>query len=206
MKAICRQQAAGSVPGHHLTLLGNRLKAQQVNLERRGSGAVTHNQAEAVFIPDADSTAIKLRDSTEKWKVKKKYRYLQASLFISSPFGTSAYIIMVRLKCYILFHHRLVLQKTTASKTTSGHSHGEVPHPTPHTGCGDERSRSHRLPACQVPGRGRMDAETPGEEAGPRPRPHVQTSAQGPCGDTAGDPGAQDAWSSLHPGPCLCCA
>ena len=131
-------------------------------------------QPEAVFIPDTDSTAIKLRDSIEKWKVKKKYQYLQASLFISSPFGTSAYIIMVRLKCYILFHHRLVLQKTTASKTTSGHSHGEVPHPTPHTGCGDERSRSHRLPACQVPGRGRMDAETPGEEAGPRPRPALQ--------------------------------
>ena len=107
---------------------------------------------------------------------------------------------------YILFHHHLVLQKTTAFKTTSGHSHGEVPHPTPHTGCGDERSRPHRLPACQVPGRGRMDAETPGEEAGPRPRPHVQTSAQGPRGDTAGDPGPQDAWSSLHPGPCLCCA
>lgn len=36
------------------------------------------------------------------------------NIFISSPFGISAYIIMVRLKRYILFHHRLMLQKTYA--------------------------------------------------------------------------------------------
>lgn len=69
-------------------------------------------QPEAVFIPDIDFPAIKLRDSIEKWKVKEKHPSLQASLLTSSPLGTSACIITGRLKRFILSHHRLVLQET----------------------------------------------------------------------------------------------
>lgn len=168
-------------------------------------------QPDAVFITDINFTAIKLRDSIEKWKVKKKYQYafspLQTSLFpvLLAQAPTSSWCISsaISFSIIVLCYRKLM---AAAFKITSGHSRGEVPHPTARTGCGGERSRPHRLPARQVPGRGRADAETPGEEAGPRPRSQVQTPARGPRGDTTGDPGAWDVWSSPHPGPCLCCS
>lgn len=165
-------------------------------------------QPDTVFITDINFTAIKLRHSIEKWKVKKKYQYvfspLQTSLFLvllaQAPTSSWCVSSAISFSIIVLCYRKLM---PAAFKITTGHSCGEVPHPTPHTGCRGERSRPRRLPARQVPGRGQADAETPGEEAGPRPRSHVQT----PPGPTWRHHwGPRCTGRSVQPAPWTVCA
>lgn len=148
--AVSRRQAVSPATTSRCSKTGSRLS--KLIWKGMALALLPTIQPEAVFIPDTDFTAIKLRDSIEKWKAKKKYQHLQASLFISSPFGTSACIIMVRLKCYISFSIIILCyRKLQHSRPRLGTHMGRsrTPRPTPaagmrgagHTDCLPAKSR-----------------------------------------------------------------
>lgn len=176
--AVSGQQAASAATTSHCSKTGSGLS--KLIWKGMALALLPTVQPDAMFITDTNFTAIKLRDSIEKWKVKKKYQYvfspLQTSLFpvLLAQAPTSSWCVSsaISFSIIVLCYRKLM---PAAFKITSGHSRGEVPHPTPHTGCGGERSRPRKLPARQVPGWGQADAETPGGEAGPQPRSRVQT-------------------------------